>query len=78
MRQFQGMIAEYERVQIAERMRRGRLHRARQGSHAVLAGAPTATATCASPSTPTPTYEVDEAEAQVVREVFSRYIEEGE
>jgi site-specific DNA recombinase len=39
LRQFQGMIAEYERAQIAERMRRGRLHPARQGSQAVLAGA---------------------------------------
>ena len=29
--QFQGMIAEYERAQIAERCRRGKRHRARQG-----------------------------------------------
>ena len=27
LRQFQGMIAEYERAQIAERCRRGKLHR---------------------------------------------------
>jgi site-specific DNA recombinase len=27
--QFQGMIAEYERAQIAERSRRGKRHRAR-------------------------------------------------
>ena len=40
MRQFQGMIAEYERAQIAERTRRGKVHRARQGSQAVLSGAP--------------------------------------
>ena len=38
--QFQGMIAEYERAQIAERTRRGKLHRARSGSVAVLSGAP--------------------------------------
>ena len=31
LRQFQGMIAEYERAQIAERTRRGKLHRARGG-----------------------------------------------
>ena len=30
--QFQGMIAEYERAQIAERSRRGKRHRAQQGS----------------------------------------------
>src|SRR4051794_5152519 len=31
LRQFRGMIAEYERAQIAERPRRGKLHRARGG-----------------------------------------------
>jgi len=40
LRQFQGMIAEYERAQIAERTRRGKAHRAHQGSQAVLSGAP--------------------------------------
>ena len=40
LRQMQGMIAEYERAQIAERTRRGRLHRARSGSLAVLGRAP--------------------------------------
>ena len=40
LRQFQGMIAEYERAQIAERTRRGKLHRARGGSQAVMSGAP--------------------------------------
>jgi site-specific DNA recombinase len=38
--QFQGMIAEYERAQIAERSRRGKRHRAQQGSVNVLSGAP--------------------------------------
>ena len=38
--QFQGMIAEYERAQIAERSRRGKRHRAHQGSINVLSGAP--------------------------------------
>src|SRR3974377_2421717 len=36
--QFQGMIAEYERAQIAERSRRGKRHRAQQGSINVLSG----------------------------------------
>lgn len=38
--QVQGMIAEYERAKIIERQRRGKLHRARNGSVNVLAGAP--------------------------------------
>jgi site-specific DNA recombinase len=38
--QFQGMIAEYERAQIIERTRRGKTHRARQGTVNVLSGAP--------------------------------------
>ena len=37
---FQGMMAEYERAQILERSRRGKLHRARQGEISVLGGAP--------------------------------------
>src|ERR687896_1337127 len=40
LRQFQGMIAEYERAQIRERTRRGKLYRARAGSQAVMSGAP--------------------------------------
>jgi DNA invertase Pin-like site-specific DNA recombinase len=38
--QFQGMIAKYERAQIIERTRRGKAHRARQGTVNVLSGAP--------------------------------------
>ncbi len=38
--QFQGMIAEYERAQIAERSRRGKRHWAKAGSVNVLSGAP--------------------------------------
>ncbi len=38
--QVQGMIAEYERVKIMERCRRGKQHAARRGSVNVLSGAP--------------------------------------
>ena len=38
--QFEGMIAEYERAQIAERTSRGKRHRARAGSIYVVSGAP--------------------------------------
>src|SRR5688572_18829211 len=68
LRQFQGMIAEYERAQIAERMRRGRLHHARQGSQAVLAGAPYGYRYVRKSEHADAYYEVAEAEAQVVRE----------
>ena len=37
---MQGMIAEYERAQMLERSRRGKRHKARQGSVNVLGGAP--------------------------------------
>ena len=38
--QMQGMIAEYERAQMLERSRRGKRHKAQQGSVNVLCGAP--------------------------------------
>jgi site-specific DNA recombinase len=38
--QMQGVIAEYERAKIKERVRRGKLHAARLGQVSVLAGAP--------------------------------------
>ena len=38
--QVQGIIAEYERSKILERVRRGRLHAARSGSVSALTGAP--------------------------------------
>jgi site-specific DNA recombinase len=55
LRQFQGMIAEYERAQIRERTRRGKLHRARTGHQAVMAGAHTATGSSRRPTSPTAT-----------------------
>ena len=38
--QVQGMIAEYERAKMLERSRRGKRHKAQQGSVNVLCGAP--------------------------------------
>ena len=38
--QFQGMIVEYERAQIAQRSRRGKRHRAQMGCVNILSGAP--------------------------------------
>ena len=72
------MIAEYERAQIAERTRRGKLHRARGGSQAVMSGAPYGYRYVkTAPSTWRAFWEIDEAQAQVVRDVFDRYVTDG-
>jgi len=78
LRQFQGMIAEYERAQIAERCRRGKLHRARAGAVAVLASAPYGYRYIKKSEHVDAFYEIDELEAQIVSEVFRRYALEGE
>src|SRR5215218_4874599 len=77
LRQFQGMIAEYERAQIRERTRRGKLHRARGGSQAVLSAAPYGYRYVKKAEHCDAYWEIDELEAQVVRDVFARYVEEG-
>jgi len=71
--QFQGMIAEYERAQIAERSRRGKRHQAQQGVVSVLSGAPYGYRYVRKNDTSAAYYEVLEAEAQVVRWVFETY-----
>jgi site-specific DNA recombinase len=77
LRQFQGMIAEYERAQIAERTRRGKAHRARGGSQAVMSGAPYGYRYVKKADHCDAYWEIDEVQAQVVREVFARYVDEG-
>ncbi len=76
LRQFQGMIAEYERAQIRERTRRGKLHRARTGHQAVMAGAPFGYRFVKKTEHAEGYWEINETEAEVVREVFRRYTEE--
>src|SRR5437868_9800445 len=75
--QFQGMIAEYERAQIMERSRRGKRHRAQQGTINVLSGAPSGYRYVKKSDSATAYYEVIEAEADVVRLVFDTYTKEG-
>ena len=74
--QFQGMIAEYERAQIAERTRRGKAHRARAGVANVLSGAPYGYRYVRRTETSEARYEVIEAEAAVVQGMFQRYTED--
>src|SRR5216684_889357 len=68
--QFPGMIAEYERAQIAERCRRGKRHMAQRGGVNVLSGAPYGYRYVRKSDTSAAFYEVIEAEAKVVRMVF--------
>lgn len=75
--QFQGMIAEYERAQIAERSRRGKRHRAQQGSINVLSGAPYGYRYVKKSDTSAAYYEVIEFEAAVVRMVYEAYTQRG-
>jgi site-specific DNA recombinase len=78
LRQFQGMIAEYERAQICERTRRGKLHRARGGSQAIMSGAPYGYRYIRKTDIAEGYWEINECEADVVREVFTRYTEGSE
>src|ERR687887_1085077 len=62
--QFQGMIAEYERAQIAERTRRGKRHKAQQGRVNVLSGAPYGYWYIKKSDNAEAYYEVNETEAE--------------
>ena len=75
--QFQGMIAEYERAQIAERCRRGKRHRAQQGLVNVFSHAPYGYRYVKKTETAAAYYQVVEAEAQVVRWIFDAYTRQG-
>ena len=75
--QFQGMMAEYERAQIAERCRRGKRHRAKAGSVSVLSAAPYGYRYVKKSEGATAYYELVEEEAAVVRKIFSLFVEEG-
>jgi site-specific DNA recombinase len=74
--QFQGMIAEYERAQIAERSRRGKRHKAQQGTVNVLSGAPYGYRYVRKSENSSAYYEVIETEAHVVRMVFELYTQQ--
>jgi site-specific DNA recombinase len=75
--QFQGMIAEYERAQIAERSRRGKRYRAKSGSVNVLSGAPYGYRYIKKSEASAAYYEIIEGEADVVRDVYRWYTEDA-
>jgi len=74
--QVQGVIAEYERAKIAERYRRGKLHRARAGEvffWKVPYGFRRVPAEAGRPAR----MEIFEPEAETVRAIFTSYVEDG-
>jgi site-specific DNA recombinase len=75
--QLQSMIAEYEHAQIGERTRRGKRHRAQQGSVSVLVGAPYGYRYIRKSESAAAYYQVSETEAPVVREIFDAYTRRG-
>src|SRR6266481_2099152 len=77
--QFKGMIAEYERAQIAERCRRGKRYRAKAGVVNVLSStAPYGYRYVKKTESAQAYYEVMESEARNVREIFKLYTVEGQ
>ena len=75
--QFQGMFAEYEKAQLAERYRRGKAYRARTGSVNVLSGAPFGYRYVRKTDHAGAAYEIIEGEAALVAELFRRYADDG-
>jgi len=69
--QVQGMVAEYERAKILERSRRGKRHAAKAGAVNVLCGAPYGYRYIGKyEGGGQARYEVNEAQAEVVRQFF--------
>ena len=75
--QVQGMIAEYERAQIAERTRRGKRHKAQRGVVNALSGAPYGYRYVKKTEHADAAYAVEAPEAAVVRQIFAAYTQEG-
>src|SRR6266571_5214307 len=75
--QVQGMIAEYERAQLVERTRRGKRHKARGGSVNVLSAAPYGYRYVKKTDQVDASYQVDAAEAALVRQEFAAYTQDA-
>jgi site-specific DNA recombinase len=75
--QVQGVIAEYERAKIAERYRRGKLHRARAGEVCFWKVPFGYRRLAAVPGRPA-RMEIFEPEAEIVRAIFAAYVDDGD
>jgi site-specific DNA recombinase len=73
---IQGAFAEYERTVISDRMRRGRLHRLRQGQ-SVPWPAPYGYHYQAATTSHQSTWKIEQAKAAIVGQIFERYTEDG-
>lgn len=74
--QMQGMFAEYERAQIAERSRRGKQHKAKNGSVSVLSVAPYGYRYIKGEGLVGSSFEINDKEASVVRTIYDLYVKE--
>jgi site-specific DNA recombinase len=74
--QMQGMFAEYERAQIAERSRRGKKYRAKNGSVSVMSIAPYGFRYVKGYDQVSASFEINEKEAFVVKTIFDLYVKE--
>ncbi len=72
--QMQGMFAEYERAQITERSRRGKKHKAKNGSVSVLSKAPYGYRYIKGFEQISASFEINEKEASVVKTIFELYV----
>jgi len=72
LRNIQGLFAEYERTQIAERMRRGRMHRVRQG-HLINSRTPYGYRYIPKAEANGERWEIETREAAVVRQIYAWY-----
>jgi site-specific DNA recombinase len=77
LEQFQGIFAEYERAQITERCRRGKLHKAKQGSLTVLPNAPYGYRYIREKESGVARYELHQEESETVLRLFRMYGCEG-
>ncbi len=77
LRQMLSVISEYERTQIAERSRRGKIHLARQGSLNMITRAPYRYRLIRKTETAGARLEIDDAEAAVVHRIYDQYVREG-
>jgi site-specific DNA recombinase len=75
--QMQGVIAEYERAKITERMRRGRLHRARAGEMPPFTEAPYGYRLVHAAGAPRGVVVIEEVEAEHVRSMLRWVADEG-
>ncbi len=75
--QMQGVIAEYERAKIIERMRRGKIHKVRSGQILPFSVAPYGYVIVRSVDTPKGCLVIEEVEAEHVRAMYRWVAEEG-